>query len=283
MNKKIQKFFNLFKRNNSRNNNSTSDDNNNNNEDDDDNYDNVDNNNNKKISLNDHEIKLNIKMNKKKISHHKEDEINKTNSESSTSRSRIKSPQHNCNTSPHTKQINFNLFHKIVNYKSWNALFDSTIHHTCLIGVKLNLAKPPKFNEIVFNYIESAQKKFEFLLQHQQKNVNHTNTNQKIVTTIEREKYEHICVARRSDCKFDNLCVNCVNEYNKNANIRSIALNNNNVNYNQYSYNTNNGNMRVNSGSGVVSAKKIQDNHQQVDMQPPNGYDENCHFKSYYL
>ena len=266
MNKKIQKFFNLFKRNNSRNNNSTSDDNNNNNEDGDDNYDNVDNNNNKKISLNDHEIKLNIKMSKKKMSTHKEDDVNK-----------------NCNTSPHSKQINFNLFHKIVNYKSWNALFDSTIHHTCLIGVKLNLAKPPKFNEIVFNYIESARRKFEFFLQHQQKNINHTNTNQKIVTTIEREKYEHICVARRSDCKFDNLCVNCVNEYNKNANIRSIALNNNNVNYNQYSYKTNNDNTRVNSGgSGAISAKKIQDNHKQVDMQP-NGYDENCHFKSYYL
>ena len=100
---------------------------------------------------------------------------------------------------------------------------------------------------------------------------------------MEREKYGHICAAKRTDCKFDNLCVNCSNEYNKNSTLRSIALNNSNSNYNQYSYNTINSNMRGNSGNGATSMKKSQDNHQQQMEPHQNSYDENCHFKSYYL
>jgi hypothetical protein len=135
-----------------------------------------------------------------------------------------------------------NLFHKIVTYKTWNSLFDSTLHHTCLIGVKLNLAKPPKFNDIIFNYIESAQNKFEFLKQHHQKQqqkqqyASHSNKQQQQPNS--EQSFPPLmppyhCVANRSDCKFDNLCTHCLN-YKNAANLRTISLNhvqsvNNNV------------------------------------------------------
>jgi hypothetical protein len=80
------------------------------------------------------------------------------------------------------------IFHKLVHYKNWNALFDSMNHYICLLGVKLNLAKPPKFNRIIKNYLELAQHKFEIIkqqhqLQHQQKiNNNVINRNNNIVS-----------------------------------------------------------------------------------------------------
>jgi hypothetical protein len=116
----------------------------------------------------------------------------------------------------------------------------------------------------------------------QQKSINYAASNQQ-----KSNKYEtHFCVSKRNDCKYDNLCVNCVSDLNKNSNLRSITLNNSaNGNYNQYSYNTSNSNLRANTGGvngGAMQTRKSQDNHMETTSHQ-NNYDENCHFKSYYL
>lgn len=137
---------------------------------------------------------------------------------------------------PTTTILTNNLFHKVVTYKTWNSLFDSTLHHTSLIGVKLNLAKPPKFNDIIFNYIESAQNKFEFLKQHHQKQQQKQYVNAEAALVVSQKPNiiaeksfpplmpPYQCVANRSDCRFDNLCSNCLN-YKNTANLRSVTLN----------------------------------------------------------
>lgn len=51
------------------------------------------------------------------------------------------------------------IFHKLVTYKTWSNLFDSMNHHICMLGVKLNLAKPPKHAQMIANYIDSARQK----------------------------------------------------------------------------------------------------------------------------
>lgn len=51
------------------------------------------------------------------------------------------------------------IFHKITTFKTWSNLFDSMHNHTCMLGVKLNLAKPPKYSQMIANYIESAKNK----------------------------------------------------------------------------------------------------------------------------
>ena len=227
-------------------------------------------------SLNQHQINLDIKkINKKKpLKDANLDEV-----DSRTIRS-TPSPRPPTNGTTYQQIVvnNSNLFHKVTSFKSWDALFDSMIHHTCLIGVKLNLAKPPKYNEIIFNYIESAQKKFELLLQqHQQKilnqqqkqNMNNQNNHQR----AEPHKVEHFCLSKRNDCRFDNLCSNCLN----NSNLRSMPLAASNTNYNQYSYNTSSTSLKSNGNNNVVLINK----NDKSDVN--QAYDENCHLKSYYL
>ena len=260
VNKKIQKFLNMFKRNNT--NNAIENDNSEKRPDE--------------SSLNQHQINLDIKkINKKKpLKDANLDEV-----DSRTIRS-TPSPRPPTNGTTYQQIVvnNSNLFHKVTSFKSWDALFDSMIHHTCLIGVKLNLAKPPKYNEIIFNYIESAQKKFELLLQqHQQKilnqqqkqNMNNQNNHQR----AEPHKVEHFCLSKRNDCRFDNLCSNCLN----NSNLRSMPLAASNTNYNQYSYNTSSTSLKSNGNNNVVLINK----NDKSDVN--QAYDENCHLKSYYL
>jgi len=42
---------------------------------------------------------------------------------------------------------NDTIFHKLIVYKNWSSLFESMVHHTSLLCVKLNLAKPPEKDE----------------------------------------------------------------------------------------------------------------------------------------
>ncbi len=149
-------------------------------------------------------------------------------------------------------------FHKLVTFKSWSYLFDSMNHHACMLGVKLNLAKLPKFNKIIFNYIESTKHKLELIkqqqkaqvlqqqqLQHQmimQQRMNQANN----MNGSHLRRPVHVCRASRLDCSIDNPCNFC---YNNNIHLsENIILKNNlarsnqlngNI-YNQYSYNNNN-------------------------------------------
>jgi hypothetical protein len=72
---------------------------------------------------------------------------------------------------------NFSNNNKKYTFKSWNQLFDTCLNSdTCILAARLSLEKPPKYDKIIENYIESARNKFEiikreqkiFLLQQQQ-------------------------------------------------------------------------------------------------------------------
>ena len=80
----------------------------------------------------------------------------------------------------HQDSYHFNNFNNNNNkkyiFKSWNQLFDTLNSETCILAARLSLEKPPKFDRIIENYIESARNKFDiikrehkiFLLQQQQ-------------------------------------------------------------------------------------------------------------------
>lgn len=52
---------------------------------------------------------------------------------------------------------------KVQAYKSWNALVDKLNADTCVFGARLSVDKPPKYDTIVNNYIESARVRFDNL------------------------------------------------------------------------------------------------------------------------
>lgn len=57
------------------------------------------------------------------------------------------------------------IFHKIQTYKNWNSLFHSLNNTNSFLGVKLNLAKPPRFRQVILNYIDSARNRLEHMRQ----------------------------------------------------------------------------------------------------------------------
>lgn len=87
---------------------------------------------------------------------------------------------------------NSNFKHKKHLLKSWDALFNNLHPDTGILAARLSLEKPPKYDKIIENYIESAHNKFEsfkheqklYLLQQQQQqqqqllnNNNNSNNN----------------------------------------------------------------------------------------------------------
>ena len=160
-------------------------------------------------------------------------------------------------------------FHKLVTFKNWSYLFDSMNNHACMLGVKLNLAKLPKFNKIIFNYIESTKHKLELIKQQQkaqalqQQQLQHQMMLQQRMNQVNSmngnhlRRPVHVCPASRLDCSIDNPCSFCYNNNMhlseniilKNNMARSNQLNGNA--YNQYSYNNNNININNNmNGNG---------------------------------
>ena len=137
------------------------------------------------------------------------------------------------------------IFHKLVHYKSWNALFDSMNHYICLLGVKLNLAKPPKFNRIIKNYLELAQHRFEIIKQQQQQHQNQQKLNNNIINRNNNNNMVSLKSISNSNSINDNLEANInsndvrvedvVDEdevYENNINNHNNNNNNNNSNNN---------------------------------------------------
>lgn len=59
------------------------------------------------------------------------------------------------------------VFHKVQTFKNWNSLFNTLDNNAnSFMAVKLNLAKPPRFNQVIHNYIESAKHRIEMMKQH---------------------------------------------------------------------------------------------------------------------
>ncbi len=58
------------------------------------------------------------------------------------------------------------VFHKVQPFKNWNSLFHALANNSnSFLGVKLNLAKPPKFKQVINNYIDSAKLRLEIIRQ----------------------------------------------------------------------------------------------------------------------
>jgi hypothetical protein len=154
-------------------------------------------------------------------------------------------PNNNNNNNTNNNKLNpaKNLyFHKLITYKNWNYLFDSMAHHACLLGVKLNLAKLPKFKKIIYNYIESTKHKLELIRQQQkaqilqQQIIMQQRNNNLISNNNNNNRSRHVCHANRHDCNIDNLCNYCNNSIHE-----SIAAQ---QNKNNNQYNNNNGKSR---------------------------------------
>ena len=181
------------------------------------------------------------------------------NNSSKTLPSKLKSPSvissapfmpiHNAVSVKTAKNLHF---HKLVTYKNWSVLFDSMTHHSCLLGVKLNLAKLPKFKKIIYNYIESTKHKLDLIkqqkaqiLQQQQLQqhmiMQQRVTNNGIINNRVDRRSIHTCPASRHDCNRENLCNYCYNNIhsNENLNQKNINITRQNNNYNQFSYNNN--------------------------------------------
>jgi OTU domain-containing protein 7 len=71
-----------------------------------------------------------------------------------------KQQKKNCTYVPHTNSSN-----TICSFKSWDCLFDSLGFDRTILAAELNLNKPPKYDKIVQNYINSAKEKYLHLLQ----------------------------------------------------------------------------------------------------------------------
>lgn len=78
----------------------------------------------------------------------------------------------NNNNSKSTTRTN-TLFHKVQTVKNWNSVFHSVNSGNSFLGVKLNLARPPKFKQVIFNYIESAKHRLELIKQQHKAQIMH--------------------------------------------------------------------------------------------------------------
>jgi hypothetical protein len=64
--------------------------------------------------------------------------------------------------------INRLIFHKLITFKQWSALFDSISPNKYLLCIKLNLAKPPQSQRIIEKYLSNIKKKYDFNKKQQQ-------------------------------------------------------------------------------------------------------------------
>lgn len=147
--------------------------------------------------------------------------------------------------------INSTLFHRVKEFNSWEEIYESLQSQKCLLCVKLNLAKPPKYDKIIANYIDSAKLKYNLIRQQetrlsQKQPILNSSSSLIIHNNNQKQNYQqnyqqHYCIVNNTSCSPSNLCNNC----NLNTNsIRSIQINNPNAassfvsNPNpQYSYN----------------------------------------------
>ena len=206
------------------------------------------------------------------------DDLDSAKPKSTTLPSKLKpTPTINNQNSVNTSKTinNQQIFHKVVRYKNWSALFESFVNRVCLLGVKLNLAKPPKYKIVISNYIESSLKRFEEAKIQQKNNHNqltnshqnrtdinnsHNNNNnnnnnnndinygsnlQRYKVSNEVSNGNYHCPYNKAECNQDNICSNC---YSNTKNSRNLVTNmsvrgsvlSNSSNYNHYSYNTSN-------------------------------------------
>jgi len=83
------------------------------------------------------------------------------------------------------------IFHKMQSFKNWNSVFQVLNNNSnSFLGVKLNLAKPPKFKQVINNYIDSAKHRLEIIRQQHRAHAVHQQQQQQLY--LQQQRQQHI-------------------------------------------------------------------------------------------
>jgi hypothetical protein len=103
-----------------------------------------------------------------------------------------------------------NCNYKKYTFKSWNSFFDTLNSDNCIVGSRLSLEKPPKFDKIIENYIESARNKFDIIKREQKLFVQHQQQYQQQNLNNNNNNYvQQRCTNCRNLLNDNDLCKNC--------------------------------------------------------------------------
>ena len=103
--------------------------------------------------------------------------------------------------------------YKKFTFKSWNQLFDTLNADTCILASRLSLEKPPKFDIIIENYIESARNKFDIIKREQKIYLQQQQQHQQ----QQQQQQQNILINKRcTNCKNlltnNDTCKNCLSQ-----------------------------------------------------------------------